>query len=154
MDTKRFDRGQVIFRQGEYAGTMYDICAGTVGVFAGYGTPEETQLAVFGPGDTFGEMEFIARCPRIAAAVALEEGTEARELMEADFSAYFRDKPEKVLSVMRQLSRRVRETTDSYLDACRTVYETVETEKSGGKRSSGLKERLSFFHRIGLLAEK
>jgi len=154
METRRFDRGQVIFRQGEYAGTMYDISAGAVGIFAGYGTPEQTQLATFALGDTFGEMEFIARCPRIASAVALEDGTEAKELLEADFTAYFRDKPEKVLSVMRQLSRRVRETTDSYLEACRTVYEAVETEKKGEKRSPKLKERLSFFRRIGLLAEK
>lgn len=153
MEMKCFLKGQATFRQGDLAGTMYDIEAGSVGIFAGYGTAEETQLASFGPGDTFGELEFIESCPRIASAVALEE-VRAREITRDDFAGYFRDKPEKILAVMRQLSRRVRETTESYLDACRTVYETVETERAGETRSPRLKERLSFFHRIGLLSTK
>ncbi len=153
MEPRQFKKDEVIFHQGELSRAMYDICSGAVGIFAGYGTPRETRLAVFGAGDTFGEMEFIASCPRIASAVALEE-TAAWEIDQEEFSAYFQNKPEKILSIMRQLSRRVRETTESYLEACRTVYETVESDRAGGGRSSQLKERLSFFRRIGSLAGK
>jgi CRP-like cAMP-binding protein len=150
METKRFAKGDVIFRQGEISACMYDIRSGSVGIFAGLGTGEQTQLVRFGPGDTFGETEFIASCPRMASAVALEE-TEALEIDEERFSSYFSDKPEKILSLMRQLSRRVRETTEGYLEACRTVYETVETDRTGKKRDAELKERLSFFRRVGRL---
>ena len=146
MEPKRFEKGAVIFRQGELSAHMYDIRSGSVGIIAGLGTPEQTRLVRFGPGDTFGETEFIASCPRMASAVALEE-TEALEIDEGQFSSYFSDKPEKILSLMRQLSR----TTEGYLEACRTVYETVETDRTGKKRDAELKERLSFFRRVGRL---
>ena len=153
MEPKRFEKGTVIFRQGELSAHMYDIRSGSVGIIAGLGTPEQTRLVRFGPGDTFGETEFIASCPRLASAVALED-TEVWEIDESVFSPYFNDKPDKILAVMRQLSRRVRETTEDYLDACRTVYETVETDRSGGGRSPRLRERLSFFRRVGRMTEK
>ena len=49
---------------------------------------------------------------------------------------------------MKQLSRRLRETTQNYREACRTVYETVESEKSGKEKSSWLKSSLQFFHEV------
>ena len=151
MENKRFAKGEVIFRQGDTARTMYDIESGSVGIYAWYGTEKETHLVTFGPGSVFGEIELIESCTRGASAVALEDGTEAWELTREDLGGYFADKPEKVLDIMRQVSRRVRETTQSYLDACRTVYETVETEKSGGKLSAWLEEHLTLLYRIGRL---
>lgn len=150
MEPKRFKKGTVIFRQGEITAYMYDVISGRIGIYAGYGTEEREELAIFGPGDTFGEMEFIEGCPRIASAVALED-CEVYELDRDAFSAYFQDKPEKVLSVMRQLSRRVRETTEDYLEACRTVYEKEHPDQAGEDRGAELDEKLSFFRKIGRL---
>ena len=48
---------------------------------------------------------------------------------------------------MHQLSARLRETNEKYAEACRTVYDTVETEKKGEKKSGGLLSRLNFFHK-------
>lgn len=146
--SKEYNKGDVIFRQGDYAATMYDICAGSVGIFADYQTEDEKQLAVLPAGEVFGEMGLIECYPRSATAVAMEDGTQVQEISSAEFSAYFKDSPEKVLSVMKQLSRRLRETTKNYQDACRTVYETVETEKKGEEKSSWLKESLKFFHEV------
>lgn len=146
--SKEYNKGDVIFRQGDYAATMYDICAGSVGIFADYQTEDEKQLAVLPAGEVFGEMGLIECYPRSATAVAMEDGTQVQEISSAEFSAYFKDSPEKVLSVMKQLSRRLRETTKNYQDACRTVYETVEMEKKGEEKSSWLKESLKFFHEV------
>ena len=154
MEAKRFDKNEVIFRQGDLAGTMYDMESGAVGIYAWYGTEMETHLVTFGPGSVFGEVELIESCPRSASAVALEDDTRVREITREDFAGYFQDKPEKVLAIMRQVSRRVRETTQTYLEACRTVYETVETEKTGEKESSWLEERLAFFYKIGRLLKR
>ena len=143
-----FNKGDVIFRQGEYAATMYDICSGSVGIYADYQTQEEKQLAVLPTGEVFGEMGLIECYPRSATAVAMEDGTQVQEISSAEFSTYFKESPEKVLSVMRQMSARLRETNKNYLEAMRTVYETVEAEKKGEEKSGWLKSSLNFFHEV------
>ena len=143
-----FKAGDVIFRQGDFPKCMYDIRTGHVAIYAEYGTAAQRLLTTFGPGQMFGEMEIIASCPRAATAVAADD-VKAVPLTQSDFTHYFQDKPEKVLAVMRQLSRRVKETTDVYLDACRTVYETVQSDRSGGEKSAHIHEKLSLLHRIG-----
>lgn len=153
METKRFARGDVIFQQGNMPLFLYDIDSGSVGIYADHATPDETHITTFGPGQVFGEMELIASCPRSATAVALEDVT-VHALTQQDFSAYFADKPEKVLSIMRQVSQRVRETTDEYLSACRTVHDAVEAEEAGQPKPPTLLERLSFFAKVGALLGK
>ena len=143
-----FKKDDVIFRQGEYAATMYDICSGSVGIYADYQTPDEKQLAVLPAGEVFGEMGLIECYPRSATVVAMEDGTEVHEVSSQEFSAYFQDSPEKVLSVMKQLSKRLRATTKDYQEACRTVYETVEAEKKGEEKSGWLRNSLKFFHEV------
>ncbi len=148
MNNIAFKQGEVIFRQGEFAATMYDILSGKVGIVANYGTPEEKQLAVLGEQEIFGEMGLIECYPRSATAVALEDGTLIEEISAAEFSDYFKDKPTKVFLVMKQMSQRLRETTENYTDACRTVYEAVEAERAGRKWSRWLDEHLKFFYEV------
>lgn len=145
MITKRFDRGQIVFKQGDYSDCMYDILSGRIGVCDAYGTPEEKQIAELGAGQTLGEMGMLEYYPRSATAVALEDGTALAEITEDELADYFRDKPEKLLAIMRQLSRRLRETTQKYADACRVVYENEEAEKNGGEKSAWLKESMDYF---------
>ncbi len=148
MNNIAFKQGEVIFRQGEFAATMYDILSGKVGIVANYGTPEEKKLAVLGEQEIFGEMGLIECYPRSATAVALEDGTLIEEISAAEFSDYFKDKPTKVFLVMKQMSQRLRETTENYTDACRTVYEAVEAERAGRKWSRWLDEHLKFFYEV------
>ena len=140
MKTINFDCGQVVFRQGAESDCMYDILKGRIGVYGAYGTDDEKLIAELGAGQTVGEMGMIEVYPRSATAVALEDGTELAVIAEDELSEYFRDKPEKLLAIMRQLSRRLRETTQKYADACRVVYETEEAGKSGGEKSEWLRE--------------
>ena len=49
---------------------------------------------------------------------------------------------------MKQMSARLRETNKNYLEAMRTVYETVEAEKKGKEKSGWLKSSLNFFHEV------
>jgi CRP-like cAMP-binding protein len=74
-------------------------------------------------------MGLIEYWPRSATAVALEDGTVVTELGEDDLKEYLKDKPEKLLVVMRQLSRRIRETTQNYVNVCRTVNESRRTQE-------------------------
>ena len=138
-----FDAGDVIFREGSYEATMYEIESGTVDIIARYETADETTLATFGAGDIFGEMGLIEYWSRSATAVAAEDGTKVTEIDRDEYLSYFKDQPYKVLTIMRQLSERLRKTNEKYQEACITVFEAVEAERAQQKRSEGLMSRLS-----------
>jgi CRP-like cAMP-binding protein len=124
-----FNKDQIIFCQGENASVMYDIISGKIGIFTDYQTEQEKKIAELDAGEVFGEMGLIEYWPRSATAVALEDGTVVTELGEDDLKEYLKDKPEKLLVVMRQLSRRIRETTQNYVNVCRTVNERRRTQE-------------------------
>ncbi|MBR3235720.1 MAG: cyclic nucleotide-binding domain-containing protein [Atopobiaceae bacterium] len=143
MNHKSYDKGEVVFREGSFGTTMYEIVSGKVGIFTSYGLPEEQQLATMGAGETFGEMGVIEGYPRSATVVALEDKTAANEIGSDEFMDYLREQPDKVLSIMRQLSARLRATDERYVEACRTVYEAIEAEDANIRRSSNLRSRLT-----------
>ena len=140
MNQKTYHKGEVIFEQGAFARTMYEIAAGSVGIYAAYGTADEKLLATLGPGEFFGEMGLVECYPRSATAVSLADDTVADELGADDFSDFYRNQPEKVLTIMRQLSSRLRETDRRYQEACRTVYEAVEAERAGRRRAASRRD--------------
>ena len=142
MDVKSFSRGTVIFRQGETGDCMYEIQSGNVGIYHDYGGPNEKKIAHLMPSDVFGEMGLLEQAPRSATALVLENDTLLERVTEQDFNAYFEKNPTKVLQIMQQMCARLRNTTADYLEACRTVHETVEAEKTGKKRSGSLLGRI------------
>ena len=111
MSSKSFSKNEVIFRQGDDAQEMFDIVSGSVGVYINYGQENETQLTVLKAGNFLGEMGLIENYPRSATAVAMEDGTKLQVIDDAEFSAYFKDQPERLLEIMRQISARIRERT-------------------------------------------
>ena len=126
-----YKKGEIIFREGDPGSSMYDILWGRVGVYTGYGTPEEKKLAELKEEDFFGEMGLLDGSPRSATVVSLSDDTRLNVITEGDFQEYFRAKPAKVFLIMQQLSQKLRKTTQDYLDVCRTVYDVVEEEKNG-----------------------
>ncbi len=142
MKTIAYNKGNLIFRQGEDAREMFDILSGSVGVFAGYGTENENQLAVLRKGDLLGEMGVIEAYPRSATAVALEEETTLRVISDEEFVDYFKDQPERVLEIMRQLSQRLRNQDAAYEAAVKTLDEMEHTEGAPDERSKSLKDRI------------
>ena len=138
-----FDAGDVIFREGSYDATMYEITSGAVEIIAHYESPNQTVLATISAGETFGEMGLIEFWSRSATAVATEDGTEVDEIDRDEYLSYFKGQPYKVLTIMRQLSARLRETNEKYQEACATVFEAVEAERAQQKRSASLRSRLS-----------
>ena len=126
-------KDQVIFRQGDTATVMYDILSGKVGIYVDYETEKQKQIAVLEAGEIFGEMGMIEYYPRSATAVALEE-TVAAEIGESELQNYFKNKPEKLLKLMKLLSRRIRETTQKYYDVSRSVSEHERAKDAAEKR--------------------
>lgn len=139
MKTLTFAPGEVIFWQGDFSNSMFDIISGKVGIYSGYETEQEKLLAKLGKDDTLGEMGMIEVYPRSATAVALEPETVLVEIGEDELNEYFKNKPDKLLCIMKQLSKRIRETNGKYYDACRAIYESDEAERSGIDKSEELK---------------
>ena len=142
MNTLVFKKGDVIFRQGDFSSVMYDIEKGKVGVFADYETEQVQQLAELTAGDFLGEMGMIEVYPRSATAVALEDDTTLNEIGEDELNAYFKDKPEKLLKIMKQISARIREIDEKYLNACRVAFESANAEAENTEKSEQLKKEM------------
>lgn len=142
METKTFKKGEIIFKQGEISDCMYDILWGQVGIYADYGTPEEKLLTTLETERFFGEMGMIEGRLRSATAVALEKDTRLKIITPETFNTYFQKSPAKVLLIMQNMSHRILKLTRDYLEACRTVTESVELEKTGKEKSGSLMEDL------------
>ena len=142
MNTLVFKKGDVIFRQGDYSEVMYDIAKGKVGVFADYETETVQQLAELKAGDFLGEMGMIEVYPRSATAVALEDDTTLTEIGEDDLNEFFKDKQEKLLQIMKQMSARLRVVNQKYLNACRVAFENANAEAANAEKGEELKKEM------------
>lgn len=137
METKQFKKGVVIFKEGTLGSTMYEIKNGTIGIYAAYGTPNEKKLTELEAGRIFGEMAVIEVYPRSATAVALTDA-EAEEISTADLQEYFGGRPEKIMEIMRGMSRRLRELTADYREVCDTISAWKNATDQGREKGKGL----------------
>ena len=69
VELVRIDRGQVIFRQGEYATDFYSVRLGFVKVTQGEGG-QERVLSYLGPGQNFGEIGLLSTIVDFSAELA------------------------------------------------------------------------------------
>ncbi len=133
-----FTRGQIIFEEGSYPVSMFLIRSGKVAIYSDYKTEKAKLITVLGKDELLGEMGMIELRPRSATAIALEDGTELTEITDAEFESYFSDNPDQLLEILKQLSKRIRETNRKYKNACRTVYESNNAEQDGCRISDEL----------------
>ncbi len=135
---RKFAKGEVIYTQGEYEESMYVLRRGKVGIYADYGKGTQKLWTILNAEDgnvTFGEMELIEAMARSATAVALED-VEAYFVTRDDFGNYFKDDPEAILLLMRNMGKRIRELTQDYMDACQAAGEMI----AGREKSSWFKK--------------
>ncbi len=116
---------------------------GRARVYHDYGGPDEKLIAELYSNNVFGEMGLLDHAPRSATVVALEDNTTVMTVTEEDFHAYFEENPVEVLEIVKQMCHNLRKTTNSYIEACHTVYDTVEVKKSGAKKSKSLLDRIN-----------
>ena len=145
-NTQTFSRGEIVFREGDAGDCMYELESGGVGIYHDYGGPNEKLVNTLCNTRRelmiFGEMGLLEHAPRSATVVVLEDNTILTRISEADFEAYFKKNSARLLDLMQQMCNRLRRTTQDYVEACHTVYDTVETEKTGANKDRGLLDRL------------
>src|SRR5580692_2834897 len=69
---RKLTPGEKLFEEGDPGGSMYVIQSGRVRLLRRLGQTE-VVIALFGPGEVFGEMAVLEGLPRTATAVAAEE---------------------------------------------------------------------------------
>ena len=120
-----YPKGTVICREGERGDCIYDIHAGKVGIYTGYGTDKETKLTELFANNFFGEMGMVSGEPRSATAVALENTT-LEIIHPEDMNELFEKNPPKVNMILGHLSNRLRKLTNEYESACSVACELSE----------------------------
>ena len=146
MSIKTFLPGTVIFREGEYGDSFYQVLSGSVEVTVSYGTDHARRLTDLGPGSFFGEIAVIEKFPRTATIIACQTGATLLELSPDTMDDSFRENPDLILSLMQHLGRR----TVSLSSDCLEAREALRKLKSadGSAVSPGLLERSRLFSAI------
>ena len=104
-----FRQGEVVFHRDDPGQVLYIIRSGKVRIYITSPEGQEVVLAVFGPGDYFGELALLDGQPRSASAVAIEP-VETYTLQRSDFTTTVIQHPRIAVQVLTMLSRRLRQT--------------------------------------------
>lgn len=148
MDSMMFKRGDVVVRQGARENWMYQILSGSIGIYKDYGSAGERKLAELGVGDFFGEMELIEDTPRSASGVVISEEAELRQYSEDNYLDLIEKNPVQVYLIMKQLTERLRKTTQDFMEACKTIHGVLKTASSYEEPSRELLENVRKFSGI------
>ena len=112
LPTRHVETGEVVVEEGNDAREMFVVLGGELEVFKRGQSGGEVRVALFGPGDWFGEMSVIDPHPRSATVRAVAPTLLLRITPEdVDTLFYRRDVKSYALFVMniaRELSRRLR----------------------------------------------
>jgi CRP-like cAMP-binding protein len=112
-----FDKGTVLFREGDRGEDMYIVQTGKVAIKKKL-NDGETVLAVLEKGDFFGEMAILERAPRSATAEVVEAG-DLIVIAGAMFGDMIKTNPEIAVRMLRKQSIRLRETLKQLESALR-----------------------------------
>ena len=127
---------------------MYQILSGKIDIYKNYGTDTEKKIAELGAGDFVGEMELIEDVPRSATGVVASDTAELKYYSDDNYLELFEQNPVQVYIIMKQLTERLRQTTQDYTEACKTIHEVLETAGSHEKPKQELLDAMRKFDGI------
>ena len=111
---RKFQPGEVIFRENDESGSAYIIEKGLVEVTRQV-EGQDVHLARLGEKEIFGEMSIIEERPRCATVKAIEE-TVVQEIPRSHFAQSLQSDPEVALTLLRALFERLREANSTIME--------------------------------------
>ncbi len=105
---RSYGPGEVIEKEGDDGVAFYLITNGSVEV-----KKAQKSVAKLKRGQFFGEMALIDKQPRSATVVSVEAGTKCLVMPIWNFKAAIENDPKVAMGVMKELARRLRETTNA-----------------------------------------
>jgi CRP/FNR family transcriptional regulator len=120
---RRFEPGQVVFREGDASDTCYIVREGHARATHEHGDGRTITLATFGPGDIFGELAMFEDELR-SATVEATAPTTVVGVLGPDMRALMREHPEIATRLVIALGRRLREANERL---SRQSFQTVQS---------------------------
>src|SRR5438067_1325812 len=120
---RRFEAGEVVFREGDESNTCYIVRSGQARAIREHSDGRSITLANFGPGDIFGELAMFDD-ERRSATVDTVDGTEAIAILGGDMRRLLREHPDIAVKLLAALGRRLRETNERL---ARQSFQTVQS---------------------------
>ena len=111
---RRWDRGEILFREGDAGDTCYLVRDGAVLLTREHQDGRLVALAEFRAGDLFGELAMFRGETRSATCEAIEDSS-AVALLAADMQRLIRRNPDLALKLLAALAERVSTTTERLL---------------------------------------
>ena len=112
LHRKRFGPGEGLFDQGDEGDCLYLIEKGVVRISRVTAAGKEITLALRSAGEFVGEMSLIDGLPRSASACAQGDECICWVLQRSDLQSLLRSQPEAAFTLLRVLSRRLREASE------------------------------------------
>lgn len=138
--TRTFKAGTILFRENEIGTTFYLVVSGAVKIYTTNKHGEDKIMSILSVGDSFGELALLDGKPRSATAQAIED-TKVLSLSAKQFQQLLKDHFDINLSILKQLSARLRETNQqvqdlTYMDARqRVVKNLIKLANDHGSRN-------------------
>ncbi len=108
---RTYDKGAVIFAQGDEGDALYGVAGGRVRISASGSGGQEVFLNIMEPGDTFGEIAVMDGLPRTAGATAIER-TVLIVIQRLDFLQLLEREPQLAIHLLKLLCERLRWTSE------------------------------------------
>ena len=120
---RRFDAGEVVFREGDTGDTCYVVRTGLARAVRNHSDGRSITLAHFAAGDMFGELAMFDDEPR-SATVDVIENTEVLAIPGRDMQRLMGEHPEIGVKLVAALAGRLRATNERL---ARQSFQTVQS---------------------------
>lgn len=112
MTRQRFERGDIVFREGDLSDSVFRLVSGEVEIIKEL-RGREISLGRVGPGEYFGEMGVIEGRPRSATVKAVE-ALEVEMIQRDDFLRRVSEDADTAFQLMQRLSERLHTLDDAF----------------------------------------
>jgi len=148
---RRYRAGDTVFHEGDAGTALYLVQEGEVKIVLTSAEGKEVVVALLGRGDVFGEFALLDGAPRSADAVT----TVASDLLSierTEFLRFLTEQPQVAVSLLAELSRRLRRTDRMVHDAAfldvrtrlvRVLLDLADTRGQAGPRGVTIASQLT-----------
>lgn len=116
-DWRRFDRGVVLFHEGEAGGSLHVLMRGRVAIRVTTSDGDTVTLNVIGPGAAFGELSLLGLAAMRTATVQAIEPVQTLTLQRAEFERLRRSYPSVDRLLVDYLAAQVRRLSERLTEA-------------------------------------
>ena len=120
---RRFEAGEVVFREGDDSDTCYVVRQGRARAIREHADGRQITLSTFGPGDIFGELAMFDD-ERRSATVEAAEALDVLGILGTDMRRLLRLHPEIAVKLVVGLGRRLRAANERL---ARQSFQTVQS---------------------------